>query len=78
MILTKVLMLLKKEIDSLHTIDATLLIVSKELRMGLHAETEVGRKFTDLQGWANQYAAAKAAKVVLMVSGIPITIKDVK
>ena len=46
--------------------------------MGLHAETEVGRKFTDLQGWANQYAAAKAAKVVLMVSGIPITIKDVK
>lgn len=71
-------MLLKKEIDSLHTIDATLLIVSKELGMGLHAETKVGRKFTDLQGWANQYAAAKAAKVVLMVSGIPITIKNVK
>jgi adenosylcobinamide kinase/adenosylcobinamide-phosphate guanylyltransferase len=68
----------KNEIDSLYAIDATLLIVSNELGMGLHAETEVGRKFTDLQGWSNQYAAAKAAKVVLMVSGIPITIKDVK
>jgi adenosylcobinamide kinase/adenosylcobinamide-phosphate guanylyltransferase len=68
----------KNEIDSLYAIDATLLIVSNELGMGLHAETEVGRKFTDLQGWANQYAAAKAAKVILMVSGIPVIIKDVK
>ena len=68
----------KTEIDSLNKMDATLLIVSNELGMGLHAETEVGRKFTDLQGWANQHTAAKAAKVILMVSGIPVIIKDAK
>jgi uncharacterized membrane protein YjjP (DUF1212 family) len=38
----------------------------------------VGRKFTELQGWMNQYIAATADTVVLMVSGIPVTIKDKK
>jgi adenosylcobinamide kinase/adenosylcobinamide-phosphate guanylyltransferase len=38
----------------------------------------MGRKFTDLQGWANQYTALKATKAVLMVSGIPVTIKDIQ
>jgi len=46
--------------------------------MGMHAETEVGRKFTDLQGWANQYAANKASKVIFMVSGISLVVKDDK
>lgn len=68
----------KEQIDALDKIDATLIIVSNELGMGLHAETAMGRKFTDLQGWANQYTAAKATKVVLMVSGIPVTIKDIQ
>jgi uncharacterized membrane protein YjjP (DUF1212 family) len=40
--------------------------------------TAVGRKFTELQGWMNQYIAATADTVVLMVSGIPVTIKDKK
>jgi adenosylcobinamide kinase/adenosylcobinamide-phosphate guanylyltransferase len=43
--------------------------------MGLHADTEVGRKFTDLQGWVNQYLAATAEKVTFMVSGIPLNVK---
>lgn len=55
--------------------NGTFIIVSNEIGMGVHAETEIGRKFTDLQGWANQYAAAKAVRVVLLVSGIPVTIK---
>lgn len=66
----------KAEIDALSGIDATLIIISNEIGMGSHAETEVGRKFTDLQGWMNQYIAQKAGKVILMVSGIPMTIKD--
>lgn len=65
----------KAEIDALSKMDATLIIVSNEIGMGVHAETEIGRKFTDLQGWANQYAAAKAEKVILMVSGIAVNIK---
>lgn len=65
----------KQEIDNLNTAENTYIIISNELGMGMHAETEIGRKFTDLQGWMNQYIAQKADKVVLMVSGIPVTIK---
>ncbi|MFY7839100.1 MAG: bifunctional adenosylcobinamide kinase/adenosylcobinamide-phosphate guanylyltransferase [Lacibacter sp.] len=67
--------LLKKEIDALHIKPGTFFIISNEIGMGVHADTEVGRKFTDLQGWANQYITAKAEEVVLMVSGIAVKIK---
>ena len=55
--------------------DITVIIITNEIGMGVHAHTEVGRKFTELQGWMNQFIAKKADKVVLMVSGIPVTIK---
>lgn len=55
--------------------DATLIIVTNEIGMGVHAETHIGRKFTELQGWMNQFLASKADEVVLMVSGIPVKIK---
>lgn len=66
----------RQEIDRLAMLDATLIIISNEIGMGLHAETEMGRRFTDLQGWINQYIAAKASKVLFMVSGIPLVVKD--
>lgn len=65
----------KIEIDRLRTIDATLFIVSNELGMGLHPHTEVGRHFTDLQGWANQYVAKLAEEAFFMISGMPLRIK---
>ncbi|MBY0427063.1 MAG: bifunctional adenosylcobinamide kinase/adenosylcobinamide-phosphate guanylyltransferase [Cytophagales bacterium] len=65
----------KQELDDLLVVDTHIFLISNELGMGLHAETEMGRKFTDLQGWANQYAANKADEVVFMVSGIPMYIK---
>jgi adenosylcobinamide kinase/adenosylcobinamide-phosphate guanylyltransferase len=55
--------------------DASLIIVTNEIGMGVHAETHIGRKFTELQGWMNQFLASKADEVVLMVSGIPVKIK---
>ncbi|MDP4265491.1 MAG: bifunctional adenosylcobinamide kinase/adenosylcobinamide-phosphate guanylyltransferase [Bacteroidota bacterium] len=69
------LQLFKSEIDALVQKPGVFIIISNETGMGIHAETEIGRKFTDLQGWANQYVAAKAAKVIFMISGIPVTIK---
>lgn len=66
----------KQEIDNLNTTENTYIIISNELGMGMHAETEIGRKFTDLQGWMNQYIAQKADKVIFMVSGIPMIIKS--
>ena len=65
----------KVEIDKLDTTNNTFIIISNEIGMGTHADTEMGRKFTDLQGWMNQYIAQKADKVVFMVSGIPMVIK---
>jgi adenosylcobinamide kinase / adenosylcobinamide-phosphate guanylyltransferase len=65
----------KEEFEKLIKVDCTLIIISNEIGMGVHAETETGRKFVELQGWINQYIAAKANKVVLMVSGIPVAIK---
>lgn len=65
----------KAELIKLSYQDANFIIISNELGMGLHAETEVGRKFTDLQGWMNQFIAGKADRVYLMVSGIPVKVK---
>jgi len=55
--------------------NATLIIVTNEIGMGVHADTHIGRKFTELQGWMNQFLASNADEVVLMVSGIPVKIK---
>ena len=66
----------KEEFEKLTQQESTLIIISNELGMGVHAQTESGRKFVELQGWMNQHIAAKANKVILMVSGIPVTIKE--
>lgn len=66
----------KKEIELvMKQENITLIIITNEIGMGVHASTHTGRKFTELQGWMNQYLAKKADKVVLMVSGIPVPIK---
>jgi adenosylcobinamide kinase/adenosylcobinamide-phosphate guanylyltransferase len=66
----------KTEIDAiLNQQNTTIIIVTNEIGMGVHAETHIGRKFTELQGWMNQYIAQKADTVVLMISGIPLKIK---
>jgi len=43
--------------------------------MGVHAQTQVGRKFTELQGWMNQFIENQADTAVFMVSGIPLKLK---
>ena len=64
------------EIDAIvNQQNTTIIIVTNEIGMGVHAETQIGRKFTELQGWMNQYIAQKADTVVLMISGIPLKIK---
>jgi len=55
--------------------DAQLLLVSNELGQSLHAPSEVGRKFVDLQGLVNQHIAARADNVAWMVAGIAHYVK---
>ena len=65
----------KKEFDKLLDINANIIIISNEIGMGVHAQTEVGRKFTQLQGWMNQHIAKHANKATFMVSGLPLKLK---
>ncbi|WP_438424142.1 bifunctional adenosylcobinamide kinase/adenosylcobinamide-phosphate guanylyltransferase [Aquimarina macrocephali] len=66
----------KAEFDKLLNINATIIIISNEIGMGVHATTKIGRKFTELQGWMNQHIASHADKAILMISGIPVEIKN--
>lgn len=66
---------LKEEFGKLTQQEATFIFVTNELGLGGVAMDEVQRKFTDLQGWLNQYIASLANEVVLMVSGLPLRIK---
>jgi adenosylcobinamide kinase/adenosylcobinamide-phosphate guanylyltransferase len=65
----------KEEVRGLRAIKADWFIVTNEIGMGVHADSPAGRKFTDLQGWANQYLAEQSDAVVFMVSGIPLIVK---
>lgn len=67
--------LIKTAFDKLTEVEATWIIISNEIGMGMHADTEIGRKFTDLQGWINQHIAQRANKVIFMVSGLPLNLK---
>lgn len=66
---------LKEEFDRLAEQDAYLIFVTNEIGLGGVSPDTVQRKFTDLQGWLNQYIASRADEVVLMISGIPMKVK---
>lgn len=65
----------KQEFDAFTALDATYIFVTNEIGMGGVSDNVMQRKFSDLQGWMNQYIAQQADEVILMVSGIPMKIK---
>ena len=67
--------LAKAEFDKFTETDATYIFVTNEIGSGGVSDNALQRKFTDLQGWMNQYIASKADEVILMVSGLPVVIK---
>lgn len=67
--------LAKAEFDQFTAPDATYIFVTNEIGSGGVSDNAIQRKFTDLQGWMNQYIAQKADEVILMVSGIEVVIK---
>lgn len=50
-------------------------VVSNEVGQGVVPATELGRRFADLQGFANQRLAAACTRVELLVAGIPLRIR---
>ncbi|WMI95633.1 bifunctional adenosylcobinamide kinase/adenosylcobinamide-phosphate guanylyltransferase [Bacteroides fragilis] len=74
----KALAAIKTEFDRLTEQEAIFIFVTNEIGMGGTSENLIQRKFTDMQGWMNQYIATRANQVLLMVSGIPVKVKDEK
>lgn len=72
----KALQTAKEEFDRLVAQDATFIIVTNEIGMGGISPDRMQRQFTDLQGWMNQHVAQRADEVILMVSGLPLIIKQ--
>ena len=72
----EVLTELKDEFARFTRQDATFIFVTNEIGMGGVSPNAVQRRFTDLLGWLNQFVALEADEVILMVSGIPVRVKD--
>ncbi len=54
----------------------SLLVVTNEVGFAIHPPTALGRWYCDCMGWANQRLAKAASEVVLLVSGIPVSLKS--
>ena len=66
---------LQQEFDKFTSQNATFIFVTNEIGSGGVSDNAIQRRFTDLEGWMNQYVAQKADEVILMVSGIAVKIK---
>ena len=71
----KTLQQAKAELEAFTWHDATYIFVTNEIGLGGVSDNALQRRFTDLQGWMNQFIAHMADEVILMVSGIPVKIK---
>ncbi len=69
------LSLIEAEFDRLTAQEATFIFVTNEIGLGGTSANEVQRRFTDLLGAFNQYVAARADEVYLLVSGLSIKLK---
>lgn len=66
---------LQDEFNKFTNQNAIFIFVTNEIGSGGVSDNAIQRRFTDLEGWMNQYVASKADEVIMMVSGIPIKIK---
>jgi len=58
-----------------HEFDGTAIFVTNEVTMGIIPDNPSARRYRDLVGRCNQILAQAADEVVLMVCGLPVTVK---
>ena len=62
-------------IECMNQTDASFIMVTNEVGLGLVPANQLGRLYRDLLGKANQMLAQAADEVYLMVAGLPVLIK---
>jgi len=62
-------------LEALESPPCDILVVTNELGMGTVPANAMARKFRDIAGRLNQTLAARADRVLLMVSGLPLALK---
>ena len=62
-------------VGSIDSARGELIIVSNELGLGLVPDTPLGREYRDWHGAMNQRVASACENVLLMVAGLPLTVK---
>ena len=58
--------------------ESSVIIVTNEIGAGIVPENPLARRFRDLLGLANQRLASVCGRVVCMIAGIPLPIKEEK
>lgn len=66
----------KAELDKILDQNCEWIIVTNELGLGGHPGNKMAMRFNDIQGSINQYIAKKADVVTMVISGIPLEIKN--
>lgn len=69
---------IKAIISCIKKVDASFIIVSNEVGLGLVPDNRMGRLYRDILGRANQMIGQAADEVYLMVAGIPLRVKPQK
>ena len=67
---------LNKVSEAIRSAKSSMIIVSNEVGCGVVPAFRSGRLYRDMLGQLNQQIAEIADRVVLMVAGVPLTVKD--
>ncbi len=62
-------------VECINRLDASFIIVTNEVGMGLVPANQMGRLYRDLLGRTNQLLAERVDEVYLMVAGLAVPIK---
>ena len=62
--------------EELRSTAAHVVLVTNEVGLGVHPETELGRRYRDLLGRVNQILVAAADRALFMVSGRALVLAD--
>ena len=65
-------------VECINRVNASFIIVTNEVGLGLVPANRLGRLYRDLLGRANQMLAQQADEIYLMVAGLAVKIKPAR